>query len=70
MEPWARRPSSPPTSDRLFDAVVAWGGIDYVRERVEALFAAGADQVVLNLVTADPDVAYVKELQQLSVLTS
>ena len=67
---WPEDELEPPGSDRLFDAIVAWGGIDQIRERVDALFGAGADQVVLNLVTADPGVAYVKELQQLSVLTS
>jgi hypothetical protein len=52
----------------LFDAVVAWGPIDRVREEVEALFSAGADQVILKLVTADPAEPYVDELQRLSVL--
>jgi hypothetical protein len=54
----------------LFDSIVAWGGIDAVRERSEALFTAGADQLVLNLVTGDPTVPYVSELRQLSILTS
>ena len=65
---WPEEELEPPGSDRLFDAVVAWGRIDRVRERVEALFSAGADQVVLNLVTADPAIPYVNELQELSVL--
>jgi probable F420-dependent oxidoreductase len=39
-------------SDRLIDAVFAWGGIEAVRERVAAHRAAGADHVTLQVVTA------------------
>lgn len=39
-------------SDRIIDATFAWGGTDAIRERVAAHFAAGADQVVLQVVTA------------------
>jgi len=66
---WSEADVEPPGSDRLFDAVIAWGGIERVRERADALFAAGSDQVVLNLVTADPAIPYLSELEQLSVLT-
>lgn len=67
---WPENELEPPGSDRLFDAVVAWGEIDQVRERVDALFAAGADQVVLNLITADPAIPYVDELRLLAGLNS
>ncbi|MDN3353478.1 LLM class F420-dependent oxidoreductase [Actinomadura sp. DC4] len=40
-------------SDRLIDAAFAWGGPDAIRERVAAHRAAGADHVVLQVVTAD-----------------
>ena len=56
-------------SDRLFDAVVAWGDAASIRTRVDAHFAAGADHVVLNLIPADPAKPYVEELQSLSALT-
>jgi probable F420-dependent oxidoreductase len=65
---WSAEELEPPGSDRLFDAVMAWGGVDRVRERMEAHLAAGADQVVLNLITRDTKVPYVDELRQLSVL--
>lgn len=39
-------------SDRLVDATFAWGGMDVIRERVAAHHEAGADQVVLQVVTA------------------
>lgn len=65
---WPPSELEPPGSDRIFDAVVAWGGRERIRERVDELFAAGADQVALNLVTADPRVPYTKELKELSYL--
>lgn len=34
-------------SDRLVDAVVAWGSVDDIRERIETQHAAGASQVVV-----------------------
>ncbi len=65
---WKEGDIEPPGSDRLFDAIVAWGDVRDVRERADAMFAAGADQVVLNLITADPSVPYLKELGRLSEL--
>lgn len=40
-------------SDRLVDAIVAWGDIETIRERVRAHHAAGADHVCLQALTAD-----------------
>jgi probable F420-dependent oxidoreductase len=40
-------------SDRLVDALVAWGDEDTIRERVEAHHAAGADQVALQVLNED-----------------
>jgi probable F420-dependent oxidoreductase len=40
-------------SDRLVDAIVAWGDVDTIRERVRAHHAAGADHVCLQALTAD-----------------
>jgi probable F420-dependent oxidoreductase len=42
-------------SDRLADAIVAGGGLDGIRERVEQHRAAGADHVSLQVVGATPD---------------
>jgi probable F420-dependent oxidoreductase len=55
-------------SDELFDAVVAWGDIAAIRERIDGHISAGADQVVLNLVTKDPTVPYLSELRTLAPL--
>jgi probable F420-dependent oxidoreductase len=38
-----------PLSDRLVDAVVAWGDVDAIRTRVQAHFAAGADHVCVQV---------------------
>lgn len=65
---WPEAELEPPGSDRLFDAIVAWGEVSQVEQRVDSMREAGADQVVLNLVTADPKVPYRGELKALSVL--
>jgi probable F420-dependent oxidoreductase len=41
-------------SDRLVDAIVAWGGIDAVVARVKAHLEAGADHVCLQVLRANP----------------
>ncbi|MEU2061733.1 LLM class F420-dependent oxidoreductase [Streptomyces sp. NPDC013455] len=41
-------------SDRLIDAVFAWGDEARIRERVTAFHEAGADHVALQVVTAEP----------------
>ncbi len=40
-------------SDRLVDAMVAWGGEDAIRARVEEHRVAGADQVLLQVLNPD-----------------
>ncbi|EWC58949.1 Coenzyme F420-dependent N5,N10-methylene tetrahydromethanopterin reductase [Actinokineospora spheciospongiae] len=40
-------------SDRLVDALVAWGDEEAIRERVAEHHAAGADHVAIQVVTAD-----------------
>jgi probable F420-dependent oxidoreductase len=67
---WKPDQLEPPGSDKLFDAIVAWGDIAVVRERVKALFSAGAEQVVLNLITRDRSVPYLPELRTLASLNS
>ncbi len=42
-------------SDRLVDALVAWGDEDALVARVEAHWAAGADHVCIHTMHADPD---------------
>jgi len=41
-------------SDRLFDAIIAWGGEDAVLRRVAEHRSAGADHVCVQVLTADP----------------
>ena len=65
---WPEADLTPPGSDRLFDAIVAWGDASAARERADALFAAGADQVVFNLITAEPTTPYVNELRVLAAV--
>jgi probable F420-dependent oxidoreductase len=49
-------------SDKLVDALVAWGDEDAVRERLEEHLAAGADHVALQALGDDP----VRQLTRLS----
>jgi probable F420-dependent oxidoreductase len=42
-------------SDRMMDAVVAWGGPEAIVERVRAHLDAGADHVCLQVLDPDPD---------------
>jgi probable F420-dependent oxidoreductase len=42
-------------SDRMVDAVVAWGGPEAVADRVGAHLDAGADHVCLQVLGPDPD---------------
>jgi probable F420-dependent oxidoreductase len=37
-------------SDRLVDAIVAWGDEDAIAERIEAHLAAGADHVCIQVI--------------------
>jgi alkanesulfonate monooxygenase SsuD/methylene tetrahydromethanopterin reductase-like flavin-dependent oxidoreductase (luciferase family) len=67
---WTPDHLEPPGSDDLFDAIVAWGDVAAVRERISNLLGAGADQVVLNLVTRDRTVPYLTELRALASVIS
>jgi probable F420-dependent oxidoreductase len=42
-------------SDRMVDAVVAWGGPEVIADRVGAHLEAGADHVCLQVLGPDPD---------------
>jgi probable F420-dependent oxidoreductase len=45
---WAQSETCGPGSDRLFDALVAWGEPAELERRIRSCFSAGADHVVLN----------------------
>jgi probable F420-dependent oxidoreductase len=66
---WAEADLETPGSDALFEAIVAWGDLDRISEKVRERFEAGADQVVLNLVAADPSEPPLDELRALAPLT-
>jgi probable F420-dependent oxidoreductase len=40
-------------SDRLVDAIVAWGSLDTIADRVRAHLAAGADHVCVQVIPRD-----------------
>ena len=42
-------------SDRLVDAIVAWGDLDAITTRVQAMRDAGADHVCVQVIRADDD---------------
>lgn len=53
-------------SDRLVDGLVAWGGLDAIRERVAQHHEAGADHVCLQVITGDPGALPREEWRQLA----
>ncbi len=65
---WSEADLEPPGSDAAFEAIVAWGDLDRIRATVRERFEAGADQVVLNFVGADPSVPPIAEMRALAVL--
>ena len=66
---WPESDLETPGSDALFEAIVAWGDLDRIGDRVRERFEAGADQVVLNLVAADASALPLDELRRLAPLT-
>jgi probable F420-dependent oxidoreductase len=66
---WPEADLQPPGSDAFFEAVVAWGDLARIGAVVRERFEAGADQVVLNVVAADPSVAPLAEIRALAPLT-
>lgn len=67
---WSETELEPPGSDALFEAIVAWGDLDRIGDEVRKRYEAGADQVVLNLVAADPSAPPFDELRRLAPLTA
>jgi probable F420-dependent oxidoreductase len=45
-------------SDRLVDAIVAWGSVDTIAGRVSALRAAGADHVCIQVIRTDDEIPH------------
>jgi len=53
-------------SDRLVDAIVAWGDTDALLARVRAHLAAGADHVCVQVLPADPRALPLPEWRELA----
>jgi probable F420-dependent oxidoreductase len=53
-------------SDKLFDAIVAWGDVEAIRERIQAHYDAGADHVCIQALRPDgergPDMELLEKL--------
>ncbi|GHE79397.1 LLM class F420-dependent oxidoreductase [Amycolatopsis deserti] len=56
-------------SDRLVDALVAWGSLDRIAARVQAHLDAGADHVCVQVLTADPQTLPLAEWRELASIT-
>jgi probable F420-dependent oxidoreductase len=57
-------------SDRLVDALVAWGNVDAIRERVAAHLRAGADHVCLQVLTDNTMAMPFEEWRALAALAT
>jgi len=57
---------TPPGSDRLVDAIVAWGDLDAVARRVAAHHDAGADHVCLQVLDPDPGALPMRQWRELA----
>ena len=65
---WSDEELTPPGSDRLFDAVVAWGEDEEIARKLRRHREAGADQVAVSVLTATPERATTAELRRLAPL--
>jgi probable F420-dependent oxidoreductase len=57
-------------SDKLVDALVAWGSVEAIRAKVDAQRAAGADHVAIQVVTANPAELPREQWRRLGVITA
>jgi len=53
-------------SDRLIDAIIGWGDLYAIRNRIRAHQSAGADHVCVQVLTADPQVLAMREWRELA----
>ena len=53
-------------SDRLIDAIIAWGDLNTIRNRIHAHHSAGADHVCIQVLTADPKALPLREWRELA----
>jgi probable F420-dependent oxidoreductase len=55
-------------SDRLVDAIVAWGSLDAIAARIRAHHDAGADHVCVQVLDADPRALPLRQWRELAGL--
>ncbi len=55
-------------SDRLVDAIVAWGTLDDIGERIQDHIRRGADHVCVQVLSADPSQVTMTEFERLASL--
>jgi probable F420-dependent oxidoreductase len=53
-------------SDHLIDAIIAWGDLDAIRNRIRAHQSAGADHVCIQALTVDPKSLPLREWRELA----
>ena len=53
-------------SDKLIDAIIAWGDLKTVLNRIQEHHSAGADHVCLQVLTDDPETFPVREYRELA----
>lgn len=53
-------------SNRLIDAIIAWGDLKAIRKRIDEHHAAGADHVCIQVLTSDPKALPLKEWKELA----
>ena len=65
---WPEDELTPPGSDRLFDAMVAWGDEQEIARKLRLHHEAGADHVAVSVITPTPDQAPTADLRCLAPL--
>jgi probable F420-dependent oxidoreductase len=53
-------------SDRLIDAIIAWGDLNAIRNRIREHHSAGANHVCVQVLTADPHALPLREWRELA----
>ncbi|HEY8678273.1 MAG TPA: hypothetical protein VIN39_06520 [Candidatus Dormibacteraeota bacterium] len=66
--PWSQDGVREACSDELFHAVMAWGDEAAAARRVQEHFEAGADHLVVSVVTATPEDSVREQLRRLKRL--
>src|SRR2546430_5070746 len=65
---WPKDELESPGSDRIFDAIVAWGEDGAIASKVRLHHDAGADHVAVQVLTPTPDRAPLDDLRRLAAL--